>query len=248
MQRPSFGKVILWLFLLLIVLIVGYFCVQTYRYYGALRRGEITGNPLAQKQLQSRVSRALEERPITQQDLARLDDPRAPRFGSSTSTLSVSLFLDYDCPYCKDTYPVWRELMHAYAGRVRFVAHEYPIEELHPQAFRASVAAQCAHNQGKYWGFHDKLYTHPEQRDDRSYLQFAREVGLNEEVFQSCLQEEKTAERVRADQAYGAQLGAAGTPTFFFQGVRVDGGLEREHFRALLEQFLQAVNTTGTRL
>ncbi len=247
MQRPSVGKVVLWLFLLLVATLVGYFCVQTYRYYAALKRGEITNNPLLQRQLQSRVTKALQERPVTQQDLVRLDDPRAPRIGSSTSTLSVSLFLDYDCPYCKDAYPVWREMMNLYSDRVRFVVHEYPIEELHPNAFRAAVAAECAQNQGKYWPFHDRLYTHTEQRDDRSYLQFAREIGLNEDVFLSCLQEQKTADRIRADQAYGAQLGAAGTPTFFFQGVRVDGGLERDQFRSLLEQFLRAVNTSSTK-
>ncbi|MDQ3903766.1 MAG: DsbA family protein, partial [Thermoproteota archaeon] len=82
--------------------------------------------------------------------------------GKSDSPVSVIEFGDFQCPFCRrfeiDTEP---QLQRTYidTGKIKFVFMEYPMQDIHPNAMSASLAAECANEQGRFWVYHDMLYS-----------------------------------------------------------------------------------------
>lgn len=224
---------------------VGSFGWSVFKHYRAIQRGE--SNPILDQVLSSSVSRAVANSQVTAADLARLAKAGAPYLGSMDAKLIIVEFLDFDCPFCHQSVGPVREIMDEYKDRVRLVVRDFPIEELHPNAVSAALAARCAHEQGKFWPYHDKLYAQQERRDEADFQRFAREVGLAEEKFLSCFRTKKYLDAVNQDLKDGLQAGVQGTPTFFFNGTRIQGGMEDPRvMRLLIDQFLKAMSATST--
>lgn len=101
------------------------------------------------------------------------------------------------------------------SGKIRYTIREFPLVQIHPQAFRASEAALCAGDQGKYWEMHDRLFANQRALAPDDIAGHARAVGLDEAEFARCLEAGGTGDRVRADLAIGLKAGINGTPTFF---------------------------------
>jgi protein-disulfide isomerase len=100
-------------------------------------------------------------------------------------------------------------------GKIRYTVREFPLEQIHPQAFRAAQAALCAGDQGKYWEMHVRLFANQRALGPAELPGHARAVGLDETAFGQCLESGRKGARVRADLAEGQRAGISGTPTFF---------------------------------
>ena len=83
----------------------------------------------------------------------------APSIGAETSVVTLVKFEDFQCPYCKTVQPVFADLLKRYSGKLRIVHKDLPLEAIHPQARQAAEAARCAGAQGKFWEYHDRVYT-----------------------------------------------------------------------------------------
>lgn len=100
-------------------------------------------------------------------------------------------------------------------GKIRYTVREFPLEQIHPHAFKAAEAALCAGEQDRYWEMHLRLFANQKALGPAELPGHARAAGLDEAAFTRCLQEGRHAERVRADLAEGARAGVRGTPMFF---------------------------------
>ncbi len=109
------------------------------------------------------------------------------------------------------------------ADKLRYVVREFPIESIHPQAFKASEAALCAGEQGRYWDMHARLFANPRALRARDLAEHAGALGLDRARFDDCLGSGRQAAKVRKDLADGRQAGVQGTPTFFLGTVAPDG-------------------------
>jgi protein-disulfide isomerase len=144
------------------------------------------------------------------------------------SSIAIVEFSDFQCPYCgkyaSETWPkVKSELIDA--GKVRYVALQFPLESIHPLAMQAGEAAECAGRQGKYWEMHDQLFESKAlTRDDLD--RHAELLGLNAEDFRRCIDESETKEKVQADLKEGSRLGVRGTPALFIGAVQTDGSVK----------------------
>ena len=107
-------------------------------------------------------------------------------------------------------------------GKLRYVVRDLPLEQIHPEAFKAAEATHCAREQGKYWELHARLFAQQQQLARPALSDQAKAVGVDVAAFDRCLDSGKHAERVRKDIAEAQQLGINGTPTFIL-GV-LDGG------------------------
>ena len=137
--------------------------------------------------------------------------------GESTAPVTLVEFSDYHCPYCKrHATAVMTQLQENYidTGKLRFVMREFPIPNLHPRAYAASVAVLCAGDQGDYWGMHDALFNDQKAKQDEDFKAMADSLGLDPTAFSTCLSSDKFAEQIKADQAEGRKLGISGTPSF----------------------------------
>jgi protein-disulfide isomerase len=99
---------------------------------------------------------------------------------------------------------------------------DFPIERIHPQAFRAAEAAHCAGAQGKFWEMHARLFANQRALDLNDLMGHARALGLEGPKFHKCLESGTYAERIRGDLADGQKAGVTGTPAFFLGLTRPD--------------------------
>ena len=91
-----------------------------------------------------------------------------PTRGSASAKITLVEVSDYHCPFCRrQTLQTLPQLLTEYVntGKVKYVFVDYPIAQLHPDAFQSHEAAACAGDQGKYWQMHDSLFTNPPARD-----------------------------------------------------------------------------------
>jgi protein-disulfide isomerase len=233
------------LFAILLGLGVILFTRQTFIYYQAIRSG--AANPALDQRLESTVSRLVANRNVKPEDLATLADPKAPSQGSSSAPMTIVEFVDYSCPYSRAAFESVRELAVERAGQVRLVIRDFPLEDIHPGATKAAVGARCAQEQGKFWAYHDKLFL----ADQRSFVEndlfdIARETGLDMGKFTECVGSGRAAILVQADQVAGLRVGVEGTPTFFFNGVRVQGAPDRASLNYIVDSFLAKTVSTTT--
>lgn len=233
------------LFAVLLGLGVILFVRQTYLYYGAIRSG--AANPALDQRLESTVSRLVANRDVTDEDLAGLLDEKAPSQGPANAPLTIVEFLDYGCPYCRAAFEPVRELAVERAGKVRLVIRDFPLDDLHPGATKAAIGARCAQEQGKFWAYHDKLFL----LDQRSFQEaelfdVAREISLDISKFTECVGSGRAGALVQADQVAGLRAGVQGTPTFFFNGVKVQGAPDAEALNYIVDQFLARTAATST--
>jgi len=162
----------------------------------------------------------------------------SPSKGEEKALVTIVKFEDFECPYCRTVQPTISELRKKYAGRVRVVHKDLPLEEIHPQAQLAAQAARCAAGQEKFWQYHDMLYSHAPKLGPAELKRYAKEVGLETTSFDQCLASGKHKSAVQKDLAEGAKLGLTGTPAFFINGRELVGAQPIEAFTAIIDEEL----------
>lgn len=157
-----------------------------------------------------------------------------PALGVAEAPVTVVMFSDFQCPACAATDPVLKKIVEDYGSRVRLVVRDFPLEALHPDAFRAALAANAAWKQGKFFEFTKLLYGNQDKLGRDSLLDFARGLGLDVVRFAGDMDAPETAAEVRGDIAEGEKLKVSGTPTIFVNGVKVHR-LSATDFRNAIE-------------
>jgi protein-disulfide isomerase len=110
---------------------------------------------------------------------------------------------------------------------------------MHPFAQGAAEAAQCAREQGKFWEYHDKLFANQQALGKDQLKQYAKDLGLNEEAFNACLETGKPKDAIVQDQKEGEALGVSGTPAFFVNGRFLSGAQPFEAFKGIIDEELK---------
>lgn len=140
-----------------------------------------------------------------------------PFRGNDNARVVIVEFSDYQCPYCgaffRDSLPQL-EREYIQTGKIRYVFNSMPLEEIHPLAFKASQAAECAGDQGKFWELHDWMFANQKTLASRDLVSRAETLGLDLTKFNQCLASDKSAAVVRASMEEAESLGIDGTPTF----------------------------------
>lgn len=167
------------------------------------------------KLLQQQPAAAPQAQPFRE---ATLSVDGAPSLGDKNAKVTLVEFSDYQCPFCKrnfqQTFPqIDRDYIKT--GKVKYIFRAFPLESIHPAAFKAAEAALCAGEQGKYWEMHDKLFTNQTALGATDLAKYAEAVGLDGGQFKQCLDSGRNAAKVRNDQAEGRKAGVSGTPGFF---------------------------------
>ncbi len=140
-----------------------------------------------------------------------------PFKGSGTAKVVVVEFSDYQCPFCgrfyRDTLPqIDKEFIQT--GKIKYVFNNLPLDELHPVAFKAAQAAECAGEQGKFWELHGKFFSDQNIIARGDMTAPAKSVGLDLSQFEKCLTSGKTEGVVRAGVEQAESLGIQSTPSF----------------------------------
>jgi protein-disulfide isomerase len=149
--------------------------------------------------------------------------------GPSHAPITLVEYGDFECPNCKQAAPGIKLLLERHAGKVRVVWRNFPLEEIHPHALDAALAAEAAAGQGKFWQMHDLLFAN-QQHLKRSHLRrYAESLELDLTRFDADMADTIYLQRVREDIDSGRASGVRSTPGLFFNSViqDVSFGLER---------------------
>jgi protein-disulfide isomerase len=133
-------------------------------------------------------------------------------------------------------------------GKLRYAVRDFPLEAIHPQAFKAAEAAHCAGDQGQYWEMHVLLFQNQRALGPAELTKYAGTLGLDGAKFQTCLDKALHAEAVKRDLAEGMKAGVRGTPTFFLGTIEsgdkvrvtriIRGAQPAEAFKAAIDAAL----------
>lgn len=166
--------------------------------------------------------------------------------GSPTARVSVVEFSDFGCGYCRrfheSTFPVLKEEF-IDTGKVRWKKVPFAIG-MFANGSEAALAGDCAGAQGEFEPMARKLYdTQGEWRSTNQPFElfrgFAEEMGLEGDRFAGCLLDERRHARLEAANNMASRLGVRGTPTFFVQGLPVQGAIPVEMFQQILTRMVE---------
>lgn len=189
--------------------------------------GFIVGNMNETKTVQSAPQTIPTQVPTPTTPEARIavSTGNSPVEGNSNAPVTMIEFSDFQCPFCEKFYSqTLSQITQNYidSGKVKLVFKNMPLENLHPNAKSAAMAAECANEQGKFWDYHNKLFANQNSwanlasvNATSTFKQYASQIGLDTTNFNSCVDSGKYADKVNKDSQDGASYGATGTPTFF---------------------------------
>jgi len=169
---------------------------------------------------------------------ARLIRPDSHATGNLNAAVSVVEFGDFQCPVCGPEEKVMDRIRGRYAKQVRFVFRQFPLTHIHPFAWSAAQASECAAEQGEFWEAVDEIYSRQTDLSKEGLHRDAVEIGLDQTRFKLCMNNETVAARVRQDVEDGKALGVNATPTFFIGHQAVVGAPDAEEFSRMINQEL----------
>ena len=157
--------------------------------------------------------------------------------GDPEGLITVVEYLDFECPFCARATGMWRDLRDHFGNDSgRYVVRHLPLENYHPHAFGAAMAAEAASNQGKFWEMHDILFANQERLQPEDLRIYAAELELDIVQFERDLLSDELAARIRDDMQSAFDSGARGTPTFFIGDHRHSGAHDARTLIAAIEE------------
>lgn len=147
--------------------------------------------------------------------------------GSPTAMVTIEEFADFQCPQCAATHPIMNEIKSTYGSRIRFIYRDFPLDiPAHDKSYDASVAAEAAGMQGKFWDMQNLLFTNQKAwTSDPTYMQiwkgYAQKIGLDIPKWENDMAGIAAKSRVDEDKKRGKALGVNSTPTVYINNVEI---------------------------
>ncbi len=165
----------------------------------------------------------------------RVDVDSSHSKGPADAKVTVVIFSDFQCPYCKRVESTLDEVERRYKADVRFVFRHNPLA-FHKDAMPAAKAAEAAGRQGKFWEMHALLFANNRQLTQENFERWAKELGLNVGQFKRDMNDAKLASSIDRDQKAANKVGARGTPAFFINGRHLSGAQPFAKFESLIDE------------
>lgn len=178
-----------------------------------------------------------------------LQEPRWPWLGVSDTSpalgdgrlITIVEFADFQCPYCRESQGVLKQVLKAYDRQTRLVFKHLPLD-VHSEAFTAARAAFCAGRQNRFWEYQDELFA-SSSLNASALQRTARSLKLDLTTFDACLTSEESRDAVKKDKREASRWGISSTPTFLINGKMIQGAINFDSFKSLIEQELRSVAT-----
>ena len=189
----------------------------------------------AKSTVKSNTNGAVSKNAVDQQEADRQVYRNAPpgaqppnTLGSPTATVTVEEFADYQCPTCAVQHPKMKEITGLYGNRIKFIYRNFPLTQMHKNAYESAVAAEAAGMQGsdKFWAMQKQLFENQQtwansNEARKIFEEYALKISLDLAKFQNDVVGLPAKTRVNADLERGRGVGISGTPTLYLNGTKL---------------------------
>jgi protein-disulfide isomerase len=158
----------------------------------------------------------------------------APSMGPSNAPITIVAFTDYQCPYCHRAQTTLDQVLTQYAGKIRLVHRDFPLDG-HTQAVPAARAAWCAGEQGKFWEYYRSLMSVKGDMAEADLQARAEGLKLDPVAFKTCAASDRHDAAIHEGARAGAELGVTGTPGYFINGRMLTGAQPFEQFQQVID-------------
>ena len=163
--------------------------------------------------------------------------------GKEDAPIIIVEFSDYECPFCERFYTqTLPQIKSTYieTGKAKFVYRDFPLG-FHSQAEPVAIAANCAGEQGKYFQYHDKIFSNGGAggKSSSDYKKWAQELGLNMPKWEKCTSDPAQKQEIQKDVSDGSAAGISGTPGFIINGKVISGAQPFSVFQQIIDAELK---------
>jgi protein-disulfide isomerase len=172
-------------------------------------------------------------------------DDKYTSIGPKNAPITIVKFSDFQCPSCKFGAFALHPILLRYPEKIRLVIRNFPLDPTcnrevpqggHAHACEAAKIAVCANQQGKFKAVYEQFFEHQDEIAAGRVHGLAAGLGLDMAKIDECVTKPETMGAIKADIEEGIKLGVSSTPTFFFNGKKIEGGMPSEVWQKLLEQ------------
>ncbi|OGH14032.1 MAG: hypothetical protein A3H50_03235 [Candidatus Levybacteria bacterium RIFCSPLOWO2_02_FULL_37_10] len=163
-----------------------------------------------------------------------------PVTGNPNAKVTLVEYSDFQCPACAAYYPMVKELLTDFNGKIYFVYRYFPLTATHQNAMISSLAAYAANLQGKFWEMHDMLFqtqnswaSSPKARE--TFMGYAKKLNLDIDKFTKDIDSGQAKDFINDSYNKGLALGINSTPTFFINGSKIQNPRTYNDFKSLID-------------
>lgn len=158
------------------------------------------------------------------------------------AAVTVVEYGDLQCPACQGAQVgIVHPLLEQFGSQIRFEFRQFPLSSIHRNALMAAQASECAADQGKFWEFLDLNYERQNELSRSAVSSWAKELKLDTDLFERCLDSEIKRDTVIAEYDAGDELGVGGTPTFVVNGQPVSMAGDAQAVQKAVQAALDAM-------
>jgi len=174
-----------------------------------------------------------------------LDDE--PNIGNQFAKVTVIEFSDFECHFCSKSQPTSRALREKYGKQIYWVFKDFPLQEIHEDAFQAHVSANCVKEIApeKYWSHFNILFENYRKLEKENLSSYVKASDVDLGKWKSCMEnrdlQKKIVSEIQEDIKEGRSFGIKGTPTFLINGSLIVGARGYEFFDAVIEKELNSL-------
>ncbi|RJQ36505.1 DsbA family protein [Candidatus Microgenomates bacterium] len=167
------------------------------------------------------------------------------KVGSSSAKVTLVEYADFQCPGCAAFYPVVKQLLADYEGKILYVYRFFPLRQIHKNALTSAQAAYAAHLQGKFPEMEDLLFTNQtvwaeDNNASDIFLSYAQKINLDLDKYKKDYNSEETKKFIEKQENGAISLGVNSTPTIFINGEQVQNARTYEALKEIVEKELKA--------
>lgn len=171
------------------------------------------------------------------------EESDAASLGDQSALVTIVEFADFECEFCREMSLALKRIVSDNAGRVRLVFRHMPLQ-VHETALQAAAAAECAMEQGQFWGMHDLLFEEPHRHEKDDLRGYASALGLDARRFEECLTNGRHVDRIMYDFEQARAHGVSGVPAVLINGRYIAGARTSEELKVIVEEEI-ALTTAG---
>ncbi len=160
--------------------------------------------------------------------------------GDANAPITIVEYGDYQCPACGSYYNIAENVLQEYSGKIKLEYRHYPLP-FHKFAPKASVAAECAGEQGKFWQMHEKLYKNQKNLQESDLEKYAREIVPDLEKFKACFSAGGYLDKINKQKSMGDKDKISGTPSFFINGRVIENSKDKNYLPTI-DDFRREIN------